>query len=54
MEQTQSIWGDPKPVFEPYQKPKIAHEGQKKSNKNPKLSQNQKSDLKELLKIKVF
>ena len=36
----------PKKVFEPYQTPKIVHQSHKKSKVNPKVCQNQKSELK--------
>ena len=50
----QSILGDPNTVFEPYPNPKIAHQSPKKSNMTPRFSQNQKSELKALQKMKVF
>ena len=43
---------DQKTVVKPHPNPKIAHQGPKKSKRTPKLSQNQKSDLKEPKKIK--
>ena len=49
----QSIWGDTKTVFKSYPNPKIAHWGPKKPKMTPKLSQNQKSELKETKQIKV-
>ena len=42
----------PQTVFEPYPNQKIAHYGPQKSQITPKLSQNQKSELKKLQKKK--
>ena len=43
-----SIWRDPKTVFEPYPDPKNCPLGPQKVKMTPKLSQNQKWELKEL------
>ena len=42
----QSIWGDPKTVFEPYPNPKNSPLGPQKSKMTPKSSQNQMSESK--------
>ena len=48
-----TTWVDPKTVLNPTPTPKIAHLGLQKVKKTPKLSQNQKANLKELQKIKI-
>ena len=52
--QTQSIWGDPKPVFEPYQKPKNSSWGAKKIKKEPKVKSKSKVGFEGTIENKSF
>ena len=53
MKVIKTIWDNPKAVVEPYSDPQTSPLGPKKFINNPKLSQNQMSEMKETKKMKV-